>query len=302
MDPIEKKPLNHFLPGTSVLSFGTAGCNLACRFCQNWAISKTRRDEVLSEEASPTAVAEAAKALGCRSVAFTYNDPVIFLEYAADTAQECRRLGVKSVAVTGGFVNDAPRRQLFRHMDAANVDLKSFSDEFYARVCGGRLRPVLDTLVYLKRRTGVWLEVATLLIPGRNDSDEEISAMTRWAFAELGADVPWHFTAFHPDWKMVHIRPTPAATLRRARDIARHNGLRHVYTGNVRDPGGASTYCAACGTVVIGRDDDRRAVSWGLGEGGRCENCGAACPGVFESRPGRADAGPRPVSLAGAAP
>ena len=301
MDPIEKKPLNHFLPGTSVLSFGTAGCNLACRFCQNWAISKTRRDEVLSEEASPSAVARAAKALGCRSVAFTYNDPVIFLEYAADTAQECRALGVRSVAVTGGFVEDGPRRQLFRHMDAANVDLKSFSDDFYVRVCGGRLEPVLDTLVYLKRRTDVWLEVTTLLIPGQNDSDEEVAAMTRWAVAELGPDVPWHFSAFHPDWKMVHIRPTPAATLRRARDIARRSGLRHVYTGNVRDYSGSCTYCAACGVMLIGRED-YRVVSWGLAEGGRCGNCGAPCPGVFESHPGRAPSEPRPVTLAGAAP
>lgn len=299
VDPIEKKPLNHFLPGTSVLSFGTAGCNLACRYCQNWEISKSRRDETLSEAAPPTAVAEAARELGCRSVAFTYNDPVIFLEYAADTAQECRRLGVKSVAVTGGYVNDAARPQLFRHMDAANVDLKAFSDNFYARVCGGRLQPVLDTLVYLKRRAGVWLEVTTLLLPGQNDGDDEIGAMTRWAFDQLGPDVPWHFTAFHPDWKMVHLHPTPPATLRRARDIARRNGLRHVYTGNIRDPEGSSTFCARCGAVLIAREDCR-VVSWGLADGGRCERCGEACPGVFERQPGDADAWPRPVTLAAA--
>ena len=299
VDPIEKKPLNHFLPGTSVLSFGTAGCNLACRFCQNWEISKSRRDETLTEAAPPTAVAEAAKALGCRSVAFTYNDPVIFMEYAADTAQECRRLGVKSVAVTGGFINDAPRRQLFRHLDAANVDLKAFSDRFYARVCGGRLQPVLDTLLYLKRRTDVWLEVTTLLIPGQNDGDEEIAAMSRWAFDRLGPDVPWHFTAFHPDWQMVHLKRTPAETLNRARDIALLSGLRHVYTGNVRDEEGSTTFCARCGGALIVRDEYRIA-SWELSAGGRCGRCGEACPGVFELKPGNAAAEPRPVSLSGA--
>ncbi|MFQ5691252.1 MAG: AmmeMemoRadiSam system radical SAM enzyme, partial [Gemmatimonadota bacterium] len=247
VDPIEKKPLHHFLPGTSVLSFGTAGCNLTCRFCQNWDISKSRELDTLLDEATPETIARAAEALGCRSVAYTYNDPVIFHEYAIDVARACRERGIRSVAVTAGYVRPEPRAEFYRHMDAVNVDLKGFTDRFYRSLCTARLEPVLDTLRYIRHETGVWLEITTLLIPGENDSEAEIDRLTRWVVAELGADIPLHFTAFHPDWKMRDRPPTPSATLRRARGIARANGVRYAHTGNVRDPEGQSTYCHACG-------------------------------------------------------
>jgi pyruvate formate lyase activating enzyme len=254
VDPIEKKPLDHFLPGTPVLSFGTAGCNLGCRFCQNWDISKSREIDTLADAAPPETIARAAVELGCRSVAFTYNDPVIFLEYAIETAVACHAQGIATVAVTAGYVCEEPRRELFGHIDAANVDLKGFRESFYHQVCGAHLEPVLDTLRYLRHETDVWLEITTLLIPERNDSVEEIEAMSRWVVDELGPDVPWHFTAFHPDYRMRDVPATPPATLRRAREIARRAGARHVYTGNVHDEAGQSSYCHACGTRVIGRD------------------------------------------------
>src|ERR1700740_2425039 len=243
VDPIEKKPLNHFLPGTPVLSFGTAGCNLTCKFCQNWDISKAREIARRDARADPPAIAAAAVQLGCRSVAFTYNDPVIFLEYAIDTAKACRKAGLATVAVTAGYIAPDARREFFAHMDAANVDLKAFTEEFYRTVCGGRLDGVLDTLVYLKRDTSVWFEITTLLIPGENDSAAEIDALSRWVINALGPDVPLHFTAFHPDWKMRDKPATPAASLSRAREIARANGLCYVYTGNVHDQAGGSTWC-----------------------------------------------------------
>src|SRR6266550_2588759 len=248
IDPIEKKPLNHFLPGTPVLSFGTAGCNLTCKFCQNWDISKARALDRVQDRASPEAIAQAAVRSGCRSVAFTYNDPVIFLEYAVDVAQACRERGIKTVAVTAGYVCDEPRREMYRFMDAANVDLKGFTEEFYRKICFGHLQPVLDTLVYLKRETDVWFEITTLLIPGENDSDAEIDALTKWVFRELGPDVPLHFTAFHPDFKMLDRPPTPPATLTRAREIGVRNGLHYVYTGNVHDEAGGTTTCPVCRT------------------------------------------------------
>jgi len=285
VDPIEKKPLNHFLPGTAVLSFGTAGCNLGCRFCQNWDISKSREMDTLADAASPERIAAAAVELGCRSVAFTYNDPVVFLEYAIDAARACRAKGIKTVAVTAGYICDEPRVEMYRHMDAANVDLKGFTEEFYHKVCLGHLQPVLDTLVYLKRETSVWLEITTLLIPGENDSDGEIDKLTQWVMRELGPDVPLHFSAFHPDFKMMDRPPTPPATLTRARAIALKNGLHHVYTGNVHDEEGGSTRCAGCGEVLIGRDW-YRLTAWTLDESGHCRKCGAALPGLFEGRPG----------------
>jgi pyruvate formate lyase activating enzyme len=297
VDPIEKKPLNHFLPGTPVLSFGTAGCNLSCRFCQNWDISKSREVDTLADAASPEAIAAAAAALECRSVAFTYNDPVIFLEYAVDVAAACRERGIKTVAVTAGYVGAEARVELFRHMDAANVDLKAFTDEFYAGVCAGRLEPVLETLTYLKHETAVWLEITNLLIPGRNDSDDEVDRMTTWVVEHLGPDVPMHFTAFHPDYKMLDVPPTPRETLTRAREIARANGIRFAYTGNVFDGEGGSTYCPQCGALVIEREW-YRIGAYRLSEDGRCEDCDARIPGVF----GRLGAwGPRrlPVRLAG---
>ena len=220
IDPIEKKPLNHFLPGTPVLSFGTAGCNLACKFCQNWDISKSREFDRLQESASPEAIAETAIATGCRSVAFTYNDPVTFLEYAVDVAQACHERGLRTVAVTAGYITEEPRAEFFRHMDAANVDLKAFTERFYWKICGAHLQPVLDTLTYLQDETDVWFELTDLLIPGENDSETEIEAMTQWILKHLGPDVPLHFTAFHPDWKMMNVPPTPLETLKRSRDIA----------------------------------------------------------------------------------
>jgi pyruvate formate lyase activating enzyme len=203
VDPIEKKPLNHFLPGTPVLSFGTAGCNLACKFCQNWDISKSRQVDILADAAAPQTIAGAAADLGCASVAFTYNDPVIFFEYAIDVAQACHARGLKTVAVTAGYICADPRVEFFRHMDAANVDLKAFTESFYHDLTSAHLQPVLDTLMYLKHDTQVWLEITTLLIPGANDSDEELDAMTHWVVEHLGPDVPMHFSAFHPDWKML---------------------------------------------------------------------------------------------------
>ena len=296
VDPIEKKPLNHFLPGTPILSFGTAGCNLTCKFCQNWDISKSREVDTLADEASPERIAAAARQLGCSSVAFTYNDPVIFLEYAVDVAQACREVGVKAVAVTAGEICPEPRREFYRHMDAANVDLKAFSERFYKKICTGSLTAVLDTLLYLKHETDVWFEITTLLIPDENDSAAELDEMTRWIVDNLGPDVPHHFTAFHPDWKMLDKPPTPAATLSLARRIALDNGVRHAYTGNVHDEDGGSTYCHSCGHKLIGRDWYVLS-EWNLNDEGACNRCGTACSGRFDPRPGDWGARRLPVRL-----
>jgi pyruvate formate lyase activating enzyme len=286
VDPIEKKPLNHFLPGTAVLSFGTAGCNLACKFCQNWDISKSRETDTLADQATPEVIARAAEKLGCASVAFTYNDPVIFMEYAVDVAEACRAVGVKTVAVTAGEICAEPRVDFYRHMDAANVDLKAFTESFYRKICGGSLEAVKETLVYLKKETDVWFEITTLLIPGENDSDAELDAMTRWIAEALGPDVPLHFTAFHPDWKMTDVARTPAATLTRARQIAQLAGLNYVYTGNVHDEAGGSTYCPSCEQAVIRRDwyDIRgyNVVEKGVDSEGACGFCGTRIPGRFQ--------------------
>ena len=285
IDPIEKKPLNHFFPGTAVLSFGTAGCNLACRFCQNWDISKSRQTDTLADAASPLTIARAARELGCHSVAFTYNDPTIFMEYAVDVAQACREQGIKSVAVTAGYINPEPRAAFYVAMDAANVDLKCFSEDFYQRLCAGHLQPVLDTLLYIKHETAVWLEITTLLIPGENDSTAELEALTGWVVENLGPDVPLHFSAFHPDYKMRNIPPTPPATLSRARRIALKNGVRYAYTGNVHDVDGGSTTCHECHRRLIGRNWYELG-EWNLTEDGRCRFCGARCAGHFMAAPG----------------
>ena len=285
IDPIEKKPLNHFLPGTPVLSFGTAGCNLTCKFCQNWDISKARALDRVQDLASPAAIAEAAVRSGCRSVAFTYNDPVIFLEYAVDVAQACRARGIKTVAVSAGYISPEPRIELFRHMDAANIDLKGFTERFYKNLCSGKLACVLETLEYLKRENEVWLEITTLLIPGENDAPAEIEAESRWVMEHLGPDVPLHFSAFHPDWKMLDKAPTPPRTLRTARRIAMEAGIRYVYTGNIHDPTGQSTYCHACGATLVGRDW-YDLTGWNLSTDGRCVECGTPCAGVFDGAHG----------------
>ena len=254
IDPIEKKPLNQFYPGTPVLSFGTPGCNLGCTFCQNWTMSRSRDVEAACEKASPQAIAAAAKRYGCRSVAFTYNDPIIWAEYAIDTARACRAVGVKTVAVTSGYITETARAAFYEPMDAANVDLKGFTEEFYREYCGGRLQPVLDTLRWLVRESQTWVEITNLIIPQANDSPDEIRRMCQWIATELGPDVPLHFSAFHPDFKLNDRGPTPAATLQAAHDIARAAGLRYVYTGNVYDPERQHTYCPGCGRAVIRRD------------------------------------------------
>jgi pyruvate formate lyase activating enzyme len=285
VDPIEKKPLNHFLPGSATFSFGTAGCNLACRFCQNWDISKSKQTDTLADDASPETIARAALDHGCRSVSFTYNDPTIFLEYADDVADACHELGLRTVAVTAGYINPEPRAEFYAHLDAANVDLKGFTEDFYRHTCGAELGAVLDTLRYLHHETDVWFELTTLLIPGANDSDAELDAMTAWVAEHLGPEVPMHFTAFHPDYRMLQTPATPPATLTRARRIALANGLHHVYTGNVHDPAGQSTRCPTCGDVVIGRDGYRLG-RYQLDDVGRCRSCATPLPGVFDGPAG----------------
>ena len=223
--------------------------------------------------------------LGCSSVAYTYNDPVVFMEYAMDVADACRAHGIKSVAVTAGYMCPEPRREFYAHMDAANVDLKAFTENFYRRICGGELAAVLETLEYLKHETEVWFEITTLLIPGANDSDLEVDALSHWVMDKLGPDIPLHFTAFHPDWKMLDRPPTPPATLTRAREIALKNGLHYVYTGNVHDSAGSSTYCHNCQARVIERDWYQLG-EWRLTQTGACQACGTQIPGVLDGKPG----------------
>lgn len=280
IDPIEKKPLNHFYPGSSVLSFGTAGCNLTCKFCQNWDISKSTDMDTLMDQATPTAIANSALQNGAKSVAFTYNDPVIFAEYAMDTADACHAVGVYTVAVTAGYMHLAPAREFYAKMDSANVDLKGFSDEFYTKLCSAHLQPILDLLCLIHHETSCWLEITTLLIPGKNDSDQELRDQSKWIMQELGPDVPLHFTAFHPDWKLADIEATPTATLSRARQIARDAGLNYVYTGNVHDSEGGSTICPGCGKAVIVRDW-HRILEYRLDAHGCCLHCGTRLAGRF---------------------
>lgn len=298
IDPIEKKPLNHFFPGTSVLSFGTAGCNLGCKFCQNWSISKSREVDRASEEAPPEAIARAAARLGCRSVAFTYNDPIIWAEYAIDTAQACHELGVKTVAVTSGYISPGAREEFFAHMDAANVDLKAFDEQFYHKLTGGHLEPVIDTLRYLVHETNVWVEVTNLIIPQANDDADSLREMAAWIRQELSPDVPIHFTAFHPDFRMTDRGPTPPQTLHLARDIALREGLHYVYTGNTYDPSGQSTYCPHCQSVVIGRNG-YQITEYALA-GDQCTHCHNRIAGSFDVAGHPGDWGPRryPVRIA----
>ncbi len=295
IDPIEKKPLNHFLPGTPVLSFGTAGCNLSCKYCQNWDMSKSREMDTLAASASPQKIADIARESGCRSVAYTYNDPVIFHEYAIDTAKACAEQGIKSVAVTAGYIAAAARKEFFAHMDAANVDLKGFSEDFYRKLTGGHLQPVLDTLRYLRRETDVWFEITTLLIPGHNDDEAQLKRMIDWILSELGPEVPLHFTAFHPDYKMRDVPPTSPQSLSEVRKLALKQGLHYVYTGNVHDRSGGSTWCPHCGSLLIERDWYVLG-HWDLDGQGCCARCGTPVAGVFESTPG--DWGARRIPIA----
>ncbi len=296
IDPIEKKPLNHFYPGSSVLSFGTAGCNLACKFCQNWDISKSKDMDKLMDQASPIAIATAAEQYGCKSVAFTYNDPVIFVEYAMDVADACHARGIKTVAVTAGYMHDQARRDFYTKIDAANVDLKAFTDDFYFKLTGSHLQPVLDTLCYLKHETNVWFEITTLLIPGQNDSNEEVTAMCQWIKKELGVDVPLHFSAFHPDYKMSDIPATPPATLVRAREIAIKEGLQYVYTGNVHNQDGDTTFCPDCHTPLIVRDW-YQINQYHLTKNGRCPNCSSSIAGRFAEQAGNFGRKRIPISI-----
>ena len=279
IDPIEKKPLNHFYPGSSVLSFGTAGCNLACKFCQNWDISKSREMDTLMDEATPAAIAQAAQRYGAQSVAFTYNDPVIFAEYAMDTADACHALGIKTVAVTAGYMHLVPAREFYAKMDAANIDLKAFTDDFYFKLCVGHLQPILDVIAMVHHETDCWIELTTLLIPGHNDSDAELKQLADWCFKELGPDVPLHFSAYHPDYKL-DAPATPPATLTRARKIALDAGLRYVFTGNVHDRSGSATYCPGCGKPVIERDW-YEILDYALDDTGHCRHCGTSIAGRF---------------------
>jgi len=280
VDPIEKKPLNHVLPGSAVLSFGTAGCNLACKFCQNWEISTARDVDLLQQRAAPDDIAEAAVRTGSRGVAYTYNDPVIFAEYAIDTALACRERGVMNIAVTAGYITEAARADFFRVMDAANVDLKSIDDGFYRKIVGGRVGDVLDTLRYIHSETACWLEITNLVVPGLNDSDAGLTALAEWVAGELGPDVPVHFTAFHPDNRMRNVPRTALSTLERARAIGLRAGLRYVYLGNVSTREGSTTRCPGCGRAVVvrvGYDVTRYAL-----DAGRCAHCATPLAGIWD--------------------
>ena len=283
IDPIEKKPLHHFYPGSSVMSFGTAGCNLSCKFCQNWDISKSREIDTLCDGAMPQQLVSAAKKYGCQSIAFTYNDPVVFMEYAMDVAQAAKEQQISSVAVTAGYICPDPRVEFYQYMDAANVDLKGFTEQFYHKICHGELAPVLDTLRYLKHETKVWFEITTLLIPGENDSDAELHQLSQWIAENLGLDVPLHFTAFHPDFKMLDTAPTPLATLLRARNIALSYGLEFVYCGNVHDQESDSTYCPQCHNLLIERDWYQLG-RYELDDKGHCRYCNHQLVGHFASQ------------------
>ncbi len=280
IDPIEKKPLNHFYPGIPVLSFGTAGCCLGCVFCQNWHTNKVKLTDSALSKATPGQIAQAARQTGCSGLAYTYNEPIIWTEYAADTAEIAHEAGLKNIAVTSGYISAQARPYFFRHMDAANVDLKGFTQDFYGKMCFAKLKPVLDTLCYLRHETKVWLEITTLLITGRNDSPAEIKAMSKWLLKELGPDVPLHLTAFHPDFRLRSIEATSAETLLRSRKIAMDTGLHYVYTGNIRHPESQSTYCPECGKLLIERDWHETSIH--SLKDGHCP-CGTEIAGHFET-------------------
>ncbi|MDD3419683.1 MAG: AmmeMemoRadiSam system radical SAM enzyme [Candidatus Gastranaerophilales bacterium] len=281
IDPVEKKPLYHFYPGSKVLSFGTLGCNMGCCFCQNWHITKTKDHTGLIQEASPKEIALSAKQYGCKSVAFTYNDPVIFLEYAIDTAIECHALGIKTIAVTAGYINPEPRVDLFNHIDAANIDLKGFSKEFYKKMCLADIEPVLETIKYVKNETPCHLELTTLLIEGFNDSNKDLRAQCDWIVENLGTDVPLHFSAFFPSWKLKNVHPTNPKTLLKAYQIAKKAGIKYVYTGNICDDKTSTTFCHRCKKPLIKRHGFE-IKEYNLTEKNSCRFCGAICGGIFE--------------------
>ncbi|NOZ03136.1 MAG: AmmeMemoRadiSam system radical SAM enzyme [FCB group bacterium] len=283
VDPIEKKPLYHFYPGTQILSFGTIGCNLGCKFCQNWHISKVRHQVYLTHECTAESIVWKAREHNCIGIAYTYNEPTIFGEWVMDVARLARERGLKNVLVTNGYVSPNARRELYRDIDAVNVDLKAFTEAFYRKLTLSRLDPVLDTLRWLVHETDVWVEITTLIIPGKNDSERELDGLTKFVARELNPDVPVHFTAFHPDFKMLDHLPTPVETLFRARDIARRNGLNYVYTGNIFTSVGQKTVCRHCGKMVIHRNIYY--VQKPNMKGNCCSFCGYRIPGHFGREP-----------------
>jgi len=280
IDPIEKKPLNHFLPGSGILSFGTAGCNLGCKFCQNWSMSKAHLDELNALHVSAQEVVRLAVKHRLPSIAFTYNDPIIFSEYVEDISVLAHEQNIRTVMVTNGYITKEARSEVFRHVDAANVDLKAFTEDFYRKLTLSHLQPVLETLQWLVHDTDVWVEITTLLIPAANDSDSEIQRLVHWLLQQLGDEVPLHFTAFHPAFKMTDFPPTPAETLSRARRLALQEGVKYCYVGNVHDPQGQTTFCPQCGTALIERD--WHSVYSNVLKNGRCPKCAARIAGVWK--------------------
>ncbi len=280
IDPVEKKPLYHFYPGTKVLSFGTTGCNLSCAFCQNWQSSRSKMDPELLNKTSPKEIAALAVEHGCKSVAFTYNEPIIFFEYAIDTAIECRKRGINTIAVTAGYINPEPRKEFFKYMDAANIDLKSFNPSFYKKYCQVELEPILDTIKYVKNHTGCWLELTTLIIEGENDEAEEIQKECDWIKENVGVDTPIHFSAFHPSYKFMDKRATSFPTLQKTYEIATKTGLRYVYSGNIIETTTSATYCHNCKRDIIKRGG-YCITEYNLDDCGNCIFCGTACSGVF---------------------
>lgn len=279
IDPIEKKPLNHFLPSTGILSFGTVGCNLGCLFCQNWNISKAKDLEKKSIDAGAQQIVQLAKKYNCPSIAITYNDPTIIGEFVIDIAKEAKKEGIHTVLVTAGYITESARPQVYKNISAANVDLKAFTQTFYRKITFSDMKYVLDTLIWLKKETDIWFEITNLKIPGKNDEIEETKEMCNWILENLGDEIPLHFTAFHPDFKMQDIKKTPAETLTKARELAMSMGIKYSYVGNVHDMSGQTTYCPSCKTAVIVRDWHKTLMN-NLSDG-KCKNCNTKIAGIF---------------------
>ncbi|PID59359.1 MAG: AmmeMemoRadiSam system radical SAM enzyme [Ignavibacteriae bacterium] len=280
IDPIEKKPLSHFLPGSDVLSFGTAGCNLGCRFCQNWSMSKSKLDELNALKISPENVVNLALKYKSKSIAYTYNDPTIFGEYVIDVSELAREKNIKNVLVTAGYINKEARKDIYKYIDAANIDLKAFTETFYQKITYSHLNDILETLLWVKNETDIWLEITTLLIPDENDSNEEIKQLTNWITTNLGKNVPLHFTAFHPDFKMKDKSSTPAETLINARKIALEEGINYCYLGNIHNIESQTTYCPTCQNPIIIRD--WHSVLDVKIQNGKCKYCNSKVAGVWD--------------------
>jgi pyruvate formate lyase activating enzyme len=278
VDPIEKKPLFHYLPGTTAFSVATAGCNMECKFCQNWQISQYRPEQVESVEVPPARLVEMCRARGSPTLAYTYTEPVVFYEYVHDTAALARQAGIGSVIISNGFIQEKPLRQLCQHLTGVKIDFKAFSERFYRELCSGELKPVLATLETLKD-IGIWFELVVLIVPGQNDSSQEIEQMSRWVVRHLGPDVPMHFTRFHPTYRLTNLPPTPVSTLETCRKIALDAGVHYVYAGNVPMHPGENTYCHNCQTELIRRIGF--VVKFNRVADGKCYKCGATIPGVW---------------------